>query len=331
VQALAIARQIDRRGGADHMHAHYANGAGAVARIVHHLTGIPYSFTAHATDIYLDVVDAQRFRRLVHDAAFVATVCEANKCYIELKLLERAEPKLRRLYHGIDLEAFSPDNTPKGEPPLILAVGQLVEKKGFQVLLKACAALRDQQQPFSCIVIGEGPEHEHLERELAQLKLEGLVELRGARLHDEVRALLRRASVVCVPCVTAANGDRDALPTALLEALASGVPVVSTPVGGVPEILGEGEGGLLVHENNAFSLASALRFVLSNRGAAQKLAAQGRQRAERLFDLRRNVAELHTLIKHGTPGHGSTVTIVETPPRPAPNLPRPSPLEEFEI
>jgi glycosyltransferase involved in cell wall biosynthesis len=131
--------------------------------------------------------------------------------------------------------------------------------------------------------------------------------------------------------VTATSGDRDALPTALLEALASGVPVVSTPVGGVPEIVGEGEGGLLVHENNAFSLASALRSLLGNTSLSRKLAEQGRQRAERLFDLHRNVAELRTLIKHGTPGHGSSVTIVETPPRPAPQRPRPSPLEEFEL
>ncbi|MFO0983666.1 MAG: glycosyltransferase [Planctomycetota bacterium] len=330
MEGLYIAQQILKRGGVEHLHAHFATGASFVARIVHHMTGLPYSFTAHAKDIYRDAVDPERFQKLVRDAAFVITVCEANKSFIELKLLGRPELKLRRLYNGIDLELFAPDHSPRMDPPLVLAVGRLIEKKGFHVLLKACATLRDQRQAFQCIIVGEGEDRERLLQQRNDLQLGALVELVGAKTHDEVRALLQRTSVVCLPCVTAADGNRDALPTVLLEALACGVPAISTPVGGVAEIFGDSEGGLLVPENNAFSLASAIRYVLSNATVTESLGIQGRKRAERLFDLRANVAELHTLMRHGTLTEATTVHIVEQHgPRPEPRAPLP--FEEFEV
>jgi hypothetical protein len=305
VQALAIARQIERRGGRrSHARALRERAPGTVARIVSPPDGVPYSFTAHATDIYLsDAWTPMRFRRLVHDAAFVTTVCEANKSYIELKLLEHAEPKLRRLYHGIDLEAFSPDNTPKGDAAADHGVGPAGREEG---LPRAAQGLRRTARSAAAVQLHRdrrrpGARAPVRELDPAQARGPG----RAAR-----RASPRRGARRCCGAPPWCACPASPRPAATATRCPPRCSKRSRPgragrlhaVGGVPEILGEGEGGLLVPENNAFSLAAALRSRAGNSHRDREARrAQGRQRAERLFDLRRNVAELHTLIKHGRP------------------------------
>jgi glycosyltransferase involved in cell wall biosynthesis len=312
VAGLLIAREVNARR-FDHLHAHFATIASSVARIVHAMTTVPYSFTAHAMDIYRHRVQPDRFGKMVKDAAFVVTVCDANKTYIERDLLGRSEPKLRRIYNGIDLGVFAPRAAPPVSTPLVLGVGRLIEKKGFHVLLNACAALRDGGEEFRCVIVGDGEDRERLHDQCRELGLDEFVEFLGARTQDEVLALIRQASVVCLPCVTAADGNKDALPTVLLEALSCGVPAVSTPVGGIAEILGT-NAGLLVPENSADSLASAISSVLRDRALAAKLARNGRERAEKLFDLHQNVSELKALMTLGARTSARDVLVEEIVP-----------------
>ncbi|MEW6745093.1 MAG: glycosyltransferase family 4 protein [Planctomycetota bacterium] len=280
-----------RRRGIRHLHAHFATVATDVAATAHHLTGIPFSFTAHAKDIYRTTVDRTRFSNLAAHARFVVTVCQANRRYIEEQLLQRPDVRIETLYNGVDLQLFSPHGRRPVTPPLILGVGRLVEKKGFHYLIEAAAHLARSQHDVQCVIVGDGEDRSRLEQLIASLGVRN-VTLAGARPQTEVRDLLNKATVVALPCTVSEDGNRDALPTILLEALASGVPAVSTPVTGVAEILEDGNCGALVPLDDPKALAAELASLLADPERRQRFAEAGRRRAEELFDLKRNVARL---------------------------------------
>ena len=281
-------------------HAHFASRATHVAMLASLLLGVPFSFTAHAKDIYHHEVDPDVLRVKMCAAELVVTVSDYNRRTLlslgeDLPDLER---KLVRLYNGVDLTLFHPagDERP---PARIFGIGRLVEKKGFPTLVRACALLEARGVPFTCEVIGSGPEEPLLRETIGNLGLDRVVRLRGGLPLEEVAAEVRRASVVVLPCIVAADGNVDALPTVLLEAMASGVPVVASAISGVPEIVVDGETGYLVPPGDAAPLADAIERVLRDPGAADRLGRAGRERAERLFDLRRNVARLRDLLAGG--------------------------------
>lgn len=279
--------------GVEHLHVHFATDSAVVAMILRELGGPSYSVTAHAKDIYRQTVDADLLDRMFTNAEFVVTVCDANVRFIEGRVGQRAASRVRRLYNGIDLEAFEMV-VEEREEDHVLAVGRLVEKKGFHVLVEALALLAARSVPFKATIAGDGDQRERLEGMIRESGLEGRVFLAGPVDQAGVRALMRRATVLCQPCVTAADGNRDALPTVLLEALASGLPAVSTPVGGVPEILGDGEAGVLVAEGDAAATARALEELLSDHDLRRRLALKGRARAESLFDAEHSARTLAT-------------------------------------
>lgn len=291
LDVAAIARSL----GIGHLHAHFATVATDVAHVAHAVSGLPYSFTAHAKDIYQDGVDAARFARLAQDAAFVVTVCDANRAHIQEHLAPGAAEHVVRLYNGVDLDAFHPRIRRPDAKPLVLGVGRLVEKKGFDDLIRAVAILRRAGLEFACTLVGDGEERTSLSALAEELDVE--VEFAGALTHDETRAMLARATLLALPCVVGSDGNRDALPTVLLEALAAGVPVISTPIVGVDEIVGGGEAGLLVPPREPAALAAALRDLLADPAHCDALVQAGRARAERLFDLRTNVARLRELFR----------------------------------
>jgi glycosyltransferase involved in cell wall biosynthesis len=202
-----------------------------------------------------------------------------------------AHRRVRRLYNGVDLALFAPDGGPR-DATHVVAVGRLVEKKGFDVLIEAIALLAARGLGVQATVVGEGEERQRLESLVAERGLAGRVRLAGALDQTLVRQLLRRATVCCLPCRVGADGNRDALPTILLEALACGLPVIATPVSGIPEILDDGRAGRLVPECDAAATAEALAELLARPDQRASLAAAGRARAEALFDLDRNVAVL---------------------------------------
>ncbi len=296
MQAAALACMAAMRG-MTHLHAHFASDAATVAMLASRLSGISWSMTAHAKDIYHTYSHPQWDRAFLTtkllEASFTVTVSDYNKRYLDTLADGRAT--VHRLYNGVDLDALQFHDGPR-EPGLIVGVGRLVEKKGFADLVAACVRLRERGYDFRCVIIGEGPEREALETQINQLGLNDAIELPGALPQPEVLDWLRRASVFALPCIVSASGDRDGLPTVLLEAMALGTPAVSTRVAGVPEMIDDGETGYLTDPGKPAQLADALAKLLdANEEQRAALAANARRKAERLFNLQTNVRTLNTL------------------------------------
>jgi colanic acid/amylovoran biosynthesis glycosyltransferase len=204
---------------------------------------------------------------------------------------------LVRIYNGLDLDRFAPNGKAPDQPPLVLAVGRLVEKKGFDVLVGACELLRRDGVRFRCLIVGKGELADELQGMISALDLERHVELAGPLPRESLLDLFRRASVVAAPCVVGGDGNRDGLPTVLTEAMALKVPVVATPVTGIPELVEDDRTGLIVPERDPAALAAAVRRLLEDTDAARRLAEAGRERVERDFDLHVNVGRLRTLFE----------------------------------
>jgi glycosyltransferase involved in cell wall biosynthesis len=292
-EAVGLAQAAAGRG-IQHLHAHFANEPAFVALLAGELLELSFSFTAHAKDIYARGPGRAVLAEQVGSAAFVVTVCEANRRHLE-RQLGPAAAKIRTLYNGVDLErlqpaAPSPASTAR---PHLLCVARLVEKKGIDLLLRAVAQLRDRGLELACTVVGEGPERPALERLRSELRLEATVELAGCLAHEEVISRMRAAGIFLLPCRVSGDGDRDALPTVLLEAMACGLPCLSTPVGGVAEIVRHRRTGLLVPRENPWALAAAIEELAASPSLRRRLGEAGRRRAARHFDRRRNVARLH--------------------------------------
>lgn len=296
-QAGQIARGV-RDLGLTHLHAHFATEATALARLAALQTGLTYSFTAHAKDIFHESVDTARLRRFARDAAGIITVSDFNVAHLH-RVLDGEGCPVHRIYNGLDLAAFPYDSGPR-EPGRIVAVGRFVEKKGFDDLLRACALLKGAGRSFRCELIGDGEEADALRSLHAELGLGGCVELTGALPREEVIARVRRASVMAAPCVVGEDGNRDGLPTVLLEAMALGTPCVSTPVTGIPEVVRHEQTGLIVPERRPDELAQALCRVLDDAELGRRFAERSRALIERSFDLHRNTAALRAIFEAST-------------------------------
>ena len=277
--------------GVQHLHAHFATVAAYAARGAHALSGVPFSVTCHAKDIYRDGIVPAQFQRLLADSAFAVTVCEANRDWIQRELAGSTHLDLRVLHNGVDTRLFHPQQRRESTPPTLLGVGRLVEKKGFHVLFDALATLAREGLRPRCLLVGDGEARAQLEAQARSLGLHH-VEFAGMRTHDEVRAAVLSARLMVLPCIVGQDGNRDALPTVLLEALAAGLPVVSTPIGGVEEIVAHGEAGVLVPPGEAAPLAAAIGRLWREDATRQQLAVAGRAHAERNFDLEANVGRL---------------------------------------
>jgi glycosyltransferase involved in cell wall biosynthesis len=283
----------------DHLHAHFASRAGHVAALAAGLSGRSYSLTAHAKDIYHADVDPRLLSWQIAHARFAVTVSDYNRRYLQtlVAAIPGAAEKIVRIYNGVDLARFHAAQRAPDASPLVLSVGRLVEKKGFAVLLEACRLLRARGADFGCEIIGGGPEEEALRHQIAAAGLRDTVTLRGVLATEDVGRALQNATVVVLPCVVARDGNVDALPTVLLEAMAAALPVVSTRLSGIPEIVIDGETGLLVPPGDAAALADALGVILDQPTRAQAMGRAGRRRAERLFDLSTNVGDLRHLLR----------------------------------
>lgn len=289
----------------DRLHAHFAGPAAHVARVASAGLGIPYGFTCHAKDIYHESVSHATLRSLHDSADAVVTVCEANRQFLESEVLTGPSDRLQILYNGVDTNSFNPANRRPDPRPSVLAVGRLVPKKGFRDLIDAVGILARRGMDLRCEILGDGVLRPVLESRIRECGLERHVRLLGAVDQSEVRRKLQSAWVLALPCIVAEDGNRDALPTVLLEALASGTPVVSTPVTGVSEIVTDGREGLLVPERDPAELASALSVVLEDQAVRAGLGRRGRETAETRFDLRKNVARLLEIFSLGRPDGGA--------------------------
>ncbi len=283
-----------RDGGVDHLHAHFAHRSTQVAMLAGMLTGLPFSFSAHAKDIY--AADPADLREKVQAAQFVVTCTRANQKYLQEIVAADQRDKIHLCYHGVDISKFRPfEGRIIRDRHLILAVGRLVEKKGFRHLLNACKILRDKGHDFRCLIIGEGPDRRSLQKMVRTLALQDVVVFEGSRSQEEVLDSYRRATVFALPCQVVKDGDRDGIPNVLFEAMATGLPVVSTPVSGIPELIENGRNGLLVAERDPEALASAIELLLQDGALREGLGRNARFTVATEFDSKihaRRLAEL---------------------------------------
>jgi glycosyltransferase involved in cell wall biosynthesis len=289
------------RSPADHLHAHFASTPSLVALFIHRLSGIPYTFTAHAKDIY--VTDPVVFRAKLEEARSVVTCTEFNRDYLMKQFGCLADQKVRCIYHGLDISQFKFALSRKDEAgePVILSVARLVEKKGLEDLILAADILRRRGRAFKMEIIGSGPLRDSLKTQAQRLGLGDRVRLTGAQAHEVVCLAYRRACVFVLPCVVASNGDRDGIPNVLLEAMASGVPVISTPVSGIPELIESGVNGLLVSPRDARSLADAIERLLASRELSEGLARAARVKLESSFSLEASAEQLLAVFRGAEP------------------------------
>jgi colanic acid/amylovoran biosynthesis glycosyltransferase len=291
-QAALLAREA-RLKGITHLHAHFATASTTVARLAAKFARIPYTFTAHAKDIFHESVCPEDFRRKLEDAAGVVTVSDYNLRYLRENYGPAAE-RMRRVYNGLDLQRFT-YKAPLYRLPKIVAVGRLVEKKGFADLIGACATLAASGRRFTCEIVGSGELEADLRGRIEQSGAGGMVRLIGPRPQAEVVRLVQEAAAFVAPCVLGEDGNRDGLPTVLLEAMALGTPVVSTDVTGIPEVLRDGETGLLVPQRNPAALAGAISRLTGNSTLRVRLAERARLLIEADFNVHDNAAQLREI------------------------------------
>jgi colanic acid/amylovoran biosynthesis glycosyltransferase len=275
-QAVVLAREARLRS-ITHLHAHFATASTTVARLAARFAGIPYTMTAHAKDIFHESVRPEDLRRKLRDAAATVTVSDYNAQYLHDSYGLAAEG-VRRIYNGLELERF-PYEEPRGRVPEIVAVGRLVEKKGFADLIEACSLLRDRGVEVRCRIMGLGELEPELRAAVERLDLGNRVKLPGPRPQGELIEVVGSAAVFAAPCVVGGDGNRDGLPTVLLEAMR------------------DGETGLMVPQRDPAALADAIERLLADPDLRVELAGRARRLVEAEFDVRRNAALLRETFK----------------------------------
>lgn len=297
LQAGLIAYKVIESAKIRHLHAHFCHTSTTVAMIAGELAEIPFSFTAHAKDIYRnDMNPGDLLNRKIECARFVVTCTKANKHYLE-KFNNTRRP-VNAIYHGLDLTHFKlskPDRSTQN-PPMILSVGRMVEKKGFLFLVEACRILKDRGLNFVCRIVGGVDVYtEIIRRKIEELNLESTVKLHSAVTQEELKQIYEQAMVFALACKINDDGDRDGIPNVLVEAMAMELPVVSTNISGIPELIEHNINGLMVESENAEQLADALELLLNDPQKRYRLAEAARITVMRDFDARKNVIALKKL------------------------------------
>jgi glycosyltransferase involved in cell wall biosynthesis len=308
VQAINLAAELQRRN-VRHLHAHFASAAAAVARLASLITGTPYSFTAHAADIFRDTVSRDDLRAKLADAHHVVTISDYNLQYLRHHFPQQAE-RLRLVRNGLELARFPyRDPRPVGTTVRVAAVGRLVEKKGFQHLLPALASLIGSGVRADVRIAGTGMMANELQSTIEELGLSRHVRMLGPQTQDQIHELLDWADVFVAPCIVGSDGNADGIPTVLLEAMATGTPCVSTAVTGIPEVIRDGSTGVLVEPGDPALLVEAIRRITSPATDRTLLARNARALIEREYDAGRQAAALRRL---------ALQTFVQRPLSPAP-------------
>ena len=285
-KAVRFAYEMERTG-VSHVHAHFATHPTVAALIIHRLTGIPFSFTAHGSDLH---VEQRMLDHKLAAASFALTVSAYNKEVMVRKCGERMRDRIHVIHCGVDTSYFAPEpEAASGGALQVLSVGSLEEVKGHEFLVEACHILDGQGVPFECRIVGEGRLRDRLQAQIARHGLAGKVRLEGALPRPEVRAFLARAQVFVLASVPTPSGKREGIPVALMEAMACGLPVVSSSLSGVPELVEDGVSGYLCQPKDVTGLAEALLRFRRSPALRGKMGQAGRRRILEQFNLSENV------------------------------------------
>lgn len=291
--AARFSRQVKTLG-IEHIHAHWATHPTLAAYIISRLTGLSYSFTAHAHDIY---VERPMLAEKIRMASWVVTISDYNRRLLNTLYGTTASEKTVVIHCGIDPEVFQFKQGKKpGTPFTIICIASLKDYKGHGDLLEACRLLKAQGVASRCWLVGEGGERRKIEASLRALGLNDCVTLLGAQPRNRVLELLADADVMVLPSVVTSSGKMEGIPLALMEALAMGVPAIATAISGIPELIKDGETGTLVPEHDPQAIYRALLLLYNSPERARKFAKAGRDRVVEKFNLHTNTAELYSLL-----------------------------------
>lgn len=300
---VAHMARLMKADGIGHVHCHFANHPALAGFIIHRLSGIPYSFTAHGSDLH---VDRHMLSMKVAESSFVVPISRYNRDLIVDECGPESASKLTVIHTGVDTAHFRPtDRPPTDRPFTIVCVGTLHEVKGQAHLVRACARLATSGIGFVCHLVGEGPDRPMLEREIAAAGLQGRVVLDGMMDRDALALLLADADVLVTPSVPTAEGKREGIPVVLMEAMSTGLPVVASRLSGIPELVEDGVSGLLVAPGDDAALADALARLERDPSLRRELAARGRQTVVAEFDIRRNARLLAERIEQVPRGNAA--------------------------
>ena len=299
---IGIARSAERDS-ITHLHCHFGSACNA-GLAAHLYSGITFSFTAHASaDIF---VTPTLLALKVERAARIVAVCRYSRRYLDSVTGFSHSAKLTTIYNGIDPSepstmspALAAGSVAAGEdatPFRLVSVGSLNVAKGFATLIEVCRELRSEGHAVTCRIIGEGSDRALLERRVTDAGLQGSVELTGALPTARVYSELRGADAFVLLSEIGVNGFRDGFPTVILEAMAMALPVVSTWVSGIPELVEHGHTGLLVPERDSAAASAAVRRLMADRTAARRMGREGRERVTKLFNFQRSIGALSDLL-----------------------------------
>lgn len=293
-QGIHIGTRL-QQDGLRHLHAHFAGMAARTAHWVNQFFGIPYSFTAHANDIFAPRDFVVSLPKLIETAAAVVTVSDYAMRDLKTRFPASAG-KIHRVYNGVDFSRFHPPDPGSGTPAIV-SIGRLIEKKGFGDLINACALLTSRRRAFICKIIGEGPLEETLRAQIASADVKGCVRLIGPQTQAQIALRLAHATIFVLPCTREADGGMDNLPTVIMEAMAAGLPVISTPLGGIPEMVEHDVTGELVPERDPPAICGAIERLISDPERARRLGDRGRQIAKEKFSIETSVRQLREIFE----------------------------------
>lgn len=276
------------------LHGHFVERAATIALVISRLLDKPYSLSIHAgPDIFVNPI---MLREKIMEARHVACCTAYNKAHVESIVGQDLSYKISCIHHGLDLTRYQPNPIASNESSRILSVAQLFERKGLVHLIEACRLLKDRGYDFTCHILGDGPQRFELENLLRKLSLENVVILHGSVPHEEVIENYRQATMSVLPCVKANDGDMDGFPNVLAEAMAMQVPVISTNVSAVPELIKDGVNGLLVPPADNHALSAAMGKLLNDPALRVKLGQNGRQSVLDSFDAHCNIRRFATTL-----------------------------------
>ena len=294
-EAIHLGPRLEKEG-ITAIHAHFAGLAARTAWWIKRLFGIPYSFTGHANDIFVERPDQRLpLKQLIKDAEFVATETDFSTDYLQSKFPESAN-KIHRVYNGLNLDPFRMANPAAGSLEII-SIGRLIPKKGFELLVNACNVLMSRGLQLHCRIVGSGPEHVPLRQLIDRLGLGKFIELTGPKAQPEIVDLLAQSNLFVFPAVEDGSGDRDNLPTVIIEAMASGLPVVATGLGGIGEIVTHQANGLIVPEGDVDALAAAIGFLAEHAELRKSYGQNGLAVVKEKFRVETTVAGLILLFR----------------------------------